>query len=208
MKPVLTAVTLATILIAAPVFAGERTLSQTFAYQGETLYLDVGVGEVEIEAGDGDEVSVEVVLTPAKGSGWLFGGKTDISEVELNTKITEGKRLVLSLNDNDDIKEHWRITLPADAAVSVDMGVGRIATSGLDNSLEIDLGVGEVQVNHSHDYGSISLHSGVGEVNFLRNGQQQPISQALVSQSFQSQSSGTGKLKVDVGVGEVGIQQL
>lgn len=207
MKPVLTAVTLATLLMAVPALAEERTLSQTFAYQGETLYLDVGVGEVEIEAVDGDEVAVEVVLTPSN-AGWLFGGNTDLGDVEISPRITEGKRMVLSLNDNDDLKEQWRIKLPANAAVSVDMGVGRIATSGLDNSLKIDLGVGEVQVNHSHDYGSISLHSGVGEVNYIRNGQQQQVSQTLVSQSFQSQSGGSGKLKVDVGVGEVGIEQL
>lgn len=207
MKPALTAVTLATILMAVPALAEERTLSQTFAYQGETLYLDVGVGEVEIEAVDGDEVAVEVVLTPSN-AGWIFGSNTDFSDVEISPKITEGKRMVLSLNDNDDLKEQWRIKLPAKAAVSVDMGVGRIATSGLDNSLEIDLGVGEVQINHSHDYGSISLHSGVGEVNFIRNGQQQQVSQTLVSQSFQSQSGGSGKLKVEVGVGEVGIEQL
>lgn len=90
MKPVLTAVTLATILMAMPALAEERTLSQTFAYQGETLYLDVGVGEVEIEAVDGDEVAVEVVLTPSN-AGWIFGSNTDFGDVEISPKITEGK---------------------------------------------------------------------------------------------------------------------
>ncbi|WP_372871029.1 hypothetical protein [Shewanella sp.] len=208
MKTALTATTLTVLLLAGSAFAADKTLTQTFNYQGEALSLDVGVGEVEIVAADIQQIQIEVRVEPSDDGFLFFGGRKDVTDVDLQAKLTEGKKLVLRLNDNDDVKEHWRIAIPASAAVNVDMGVGRIETNGLDNSVEIDLGVGEVEVNHSHDYGDISLHSGVGDVSFSHNGQSVEVQRAMVSASYQANAGGQGRLAVDVGVGEVDINKL
>ncbi|AZQ11393.1 MULTISPECIES: hypothetical protein [Shewanella] len=208
MRTALTTATLTALLLAVPAFAADKTLTQSFDYQGETLTLDVGVGEVEIVAADTQQVQIEVRVEPSNDGFLFFGGRKDVSDVDLHAKLTEGKKLTLRLNDNDDVKEHWRISIPASAAINVDMGVGRIETNGLDNSVEIDLGVGEVEVNHSHDYGDISLHSGVGDVSFSHNGQNVEVERAMVSASYQANAGGQGRLAVDVGVGEVDINKL
>lgn len=208
MKKTLTAVALTTLMLTAPVFAGDKTLNQSFDYRGETLMLDVGVGEVEIVAADGNQIEIEVTVEPSDNGFLFFGGRKDVGDVDLNAKHAEGKTLALRLSDNDDVKEHWRISIPASAAINVDMGVGRIETNGMDNSVEIDLGVGEVEVNHSHDYGDISLHSGVGDVSFSQNGKNLDVKRAMVSASYDAKANGSGNLKVDVGVGEVDINQL
>ena len=199
------ALTLTGLLMAAPALAGDKTLTQSFNYQGEVLHLDVGVGEVELIASDSDQIEVRVELEGTKTGFMFFGDKRDVSDVELDVNLKEGTRLSLSLSDNDDVKEQWRIFMPASVAVNLEMGVGRVETRGMDNSLEIDLGVGEVKVNHSHEYADVELTSGVGDVSFSVNGRQAGVQRAMVSASYSARLQGQGNLHVDVGVGEVDV---
>ncbi|MBT1443333.1 hypothetical protein KJI95_02160 [Shewanella sp. JM162201] len=195
-------------LVSLSASAAEKHLSQVFAYQGEALVLDVGVGEVEIVSASDNQFRVDVVVESANSGFLFFSSKKDVSDIELQSELTKGERLALKLTDDDDVKQRWKITLPAEAKVKIDMGVGQITATGLDNSVDIDLGVGEVNVSHSHEYADISLHSGVGEVSYTVNGTEIDVERAMVSQSYQASARGDGALSVDVGVGEVEITKL
>ncbi|MGI2258091.1 hypothetical protein [Shewanella sp. GXUN23E] len=205
MNKFITVVVLTGLLLATQAFADDKLLSQSFDYQGEMLQLDVGVGEVEIIASDRQQVVVEVELTGKKTGFLFFGSEKDVSDIELDVRLNAGNSLALRISDSEDVQEHWRISLPASAKIQMDMGVGRIQTSGMDNSLMIDLGVGEVEINHSHEYGDIELNSGVGDVSYSVNGREVEVKRAMVSASYSAQTRGQGSLHVDVGVGEVDV---
>lgn len=206
-KTKVAAMTLSTLLMAVPALAADKTLTQTFDYQGEALHLNAGVGEVEIFASDSNQIEIEVELDGADTGFLFFGGSKDVSDIELDVDHSQGNRLILELTDSEDVKEHWRISLPAKAVVKLDLGVGRVESNGMDNSMDIDVGVGEVVVKHQHDYGDIELNSGVGDVSYAVDGKQVEVERAMVSASYVAQKAGDGELKVDVGVGEVSISK-
>ncbi|MCL1037268.1 hypothetical protein L2750_08885 [Shewanella submarina] len=205
LKTKIAALTLSGLLISGSALADDKTLTESFDYQGEVLHLDVGVGQVELIASNSDQIEIQVELEGAETGFLFFGDKRDVSDIELDVQLNEGKRLSLSLSDSEDVKEEWRILLPASVAVNLEMGVGRVETRGMDNSLEIDLGVGEVEVNHSHQYDDVELTSGVGDVSFSMNGKKAEVERAMVSASYSASLNGQGNLHVDVGVGEVDV---
>ncbi|QSX36260.1 hypothetical protein [Shewanella sedimentimangrovi] len=204
---------IAAALVMTTAFAGSaladdsRQLSQRYDYQGETLVFDVGVGEAELLASDDNEIRIEVQIEAASGNWLSFWKHVDLEDRELTVK-QKGNRLLLSVNDQDDIKQHWRVYLPKQAPVSLEVGVGQVEITGLVADLDVEVGVGQVSIEHGHAYRRIELHSGVGEVNYSRQGRQQQVERNLVSQNFETLLDGEGDLKVNVGVGEVDVREL
>ena len=182
-----------------------RELHASYPYEGQKLVLDVGVGETVVIASDEQAIRVEVKVESEK-SGWFSWHETDIDGITLEADNRSGK-LVLSLSEQDDVKQTWRVYVPKETAVDIDLGVGEINVEGLASNLTIDVGVGSVQVKHNHTYQDIDLDAGVGEVALYENGQMLDAKRTLVSQSYRAHHAGNGALNVSVGVGEVTIHQ-
>lgn len=181
------------------------TLSDNFQYDGKTVLLDMDVGKAEMIATDEADIRVEVVIKASDGNWLSFWNRSDINDVNLAV-VERDNKLVLKVDNQDDINQDWRVYLPRGAALEVDAGVGEVIVDGLTSSIDVDLGVGRAEIKHQNQYGNIALESGVGEVSVTQNGQRQTVKQSLVSQSYHSQNSNhQAHLFVSVGVGEISV---
>lgn len=202
----LTLVCLFTVLAAPMAMAKDsRTLNGNYPYEGNTITLDVKVGQTQVIASDEQDVRVEVEIEANK-KGWFSWGTVDLSAVTLQAQ-TSDNNLTLSLDDQDDLTQTWTVYVPSSAKVKINLGVGEVVTQGLESSLDIALGVGSVQVAHQHQYRHVELDSGVGEVSVYLGQQSQSVQHNLVSQSYDKSFDGEGELTVSVGVGEVSVRQ-
>jgi len=194
-----------TLAITAVQADTDRTLSQLYSYNGQEVVLDIDVGSAEVFATDEQEIRVEVVVSPTESSWFTFWGSADISGVELDVD-QGGKRITIKLNEQDDIKQEWKIYLPRQAAVNLNVGVGSIEVSNMENDIDIDLGVGHAEVRHEILYHSVSLESGVGEVSVDLQGQAVEVSRHFVRQAYhKEEQTGFGELNVNVGVGQIEV---
>lgn len=157
--------------LAAGAWAGEnRTLEHRTPAAGiERLALDVGVGDVTISAGPGDEIVVRVTLKPRRGGIPFFSssreGRRQVEDASFET-YRDGTTLELSVpapdKEHRKFEERWEITAPARLAVDLDAGVGDVKIMGLSGGITIDAGVGDIEVESAG--GNIEIDGGVGEI--------------------------------------------
>ncbi|WP_299786950.1 hypothetical protein [uncultured Shewanella sp.] len=215
-KKLLTA-TLSSLLVISAAFStlavtsaqadGDRTLSQLYSYNGQEVVLDMDVGSVEIFATDEQEIRVEVVVSQTETSWFTLWGSADIAGVELDVALS-AKRVTLKLSEQDDIKQEWKIYLPRQAAVNLNVGVGNVEVVEMENDIDIDLGVGHAQVKHNVTFAATSLESGVGEVSVRESGKKVAVERNFVRQAYYNEEqSGLGELHVNVGVGQIEIER-
>jgi Putative adhesin len=122
----------------------------------ERVEIDVSVGEVIVEAGSGDETTLEYRTE----SGFL-------RSAEVRQRI-EGNRLVI----DGDCGRSWlplgycradvTLTVPADVDVVASSSAGRVTAIGLEGSADLESSAGEVDV-HDHS-GPLRAHSSAGGV--------------------------------------------
>jgi|GEM_PF-1718933 len=182
-----------------------KSLSQTYAYDGQQVRLDMDIGSAKFIATDEQEIRVEVVVTPSESHWFSLWNSLDIDDVELNV-IEASKEIELKLSEQDDVKQEWVVYLPRQAAVNLNVGVGQVEVSNMENSIDIDLGVGHAEVRHEILYRSVSLESGVGEVSVDLQGQPVAVSRNFVRQTYhKEEQTGFGQLNVNVGVGQIEV---
>ena len=185
--------------------ASAKSLSQTYAYDGQTVLLDMDIGSVKFIATDEQEIRVEVIVTPSESSWFSLWSSLDMDDVELDV-IEASKEIELKLTEQDGVKQEWLVYLPRQAAVDLNVGVGQVEVLNMENSIDIDLGVGHAEIRHEILYRSVSLESGVGEVSVDLQGQQVEVSRHFVRQTYYNEDqTGFGQLNVNVGVGQIDV---
>lgn len=195
-----------TLAITAVQADTDRTLSQLYSYNGQEVVLDIDVGSVEVFATDEQEIRVEVVVSQTETSWFTLWGSVDISGAKLDVD-QNSKRVTLKLNDQDDIKQEWKVYLPRQAAVNLNVGVGSVEVSNMENDIDIDLGVGLAQVKHNIIYAATSLESGVGEVSVEDLGEKVAVERNFVRQAYYNEEhTGFAQLNVNVGVGQIEVE--
>ncbi|HET7922162.1 MAG TPA: hypothetical protein VFM15_05350 [Gammaproteobacteria bacterium] len=153
--------------------AATRTLEGDAATQGVTrLVLHAGVGEMKVTASPDDSVHVRVELEEKSRSFlWFFHWHSDATRQELEhislKQQREGDSLSFRLDypgdlDDDDVKQHWNVQVPARLAVGIDMKVGELKLSGVAGGVEASLNVGEIDVRTPR--GPIKATINVGEI--------------------------------------------
>lgn len=125
-----------------------------------SLLIKAGLGGVTIEAGDGDQLEVEVSLRPRRTTG-LFSPLPDAEQLKLGSKV-RGDQLILGV-DAKNVEEKWRVRLPARllSAVEIKLGVGDVRIEAPARRFEVDVGVGDVGLKVPG--GAISLRVGTGD---------------------------------------------
>ncbi|MPY22743.1 hypothetical protein FM037_06705 [Shewanella psychropiezotolerans] len=182
-----------------------KSLSRTYAYDGQKVLLDMDIGSVKFIATDEQNIRVEVLVTPSESNWFSLWSSLDIDDVELDV-IEASKEIELKLTDQDDVKQEWVVYLPRQAAVNLNVGVGQVEVLNMESSIDIDLGVGHAEIRHEMLYRSVSLESGVGEVSVDLHGQQVEVSRHFVRQTYHSEDqTGFGQLNVNVGVGQIDV---
>lgn len=167
-----------------------------------TIHINIPVGEFILDTHSSNTIELNVEVS-SKNNGWF--SSEDVSDTELSKRI-EDKHVYLQI-DKEDSTQEWVISIPVNANLDLDMGVGEAHIENVQASLNIDVGVGEVELKLSDDnYALIDLDAGVGEVN-LRGFDSVNHKKHMVSESLKWHGKGEHEIEVDVGVGEVDIRR-
>jgi hypothetical protein len=228
----------ATALLAAgtsPAHAAKepRTLSgERPAADIKALRLDARVGEVRVRVGDDDTVAWKVTLEAERG-GWfssLKDARKAIAQAAVEEQVS-GTRLLLATRfpsgtDEDEIREHWEVSVPARFAVDIDMAVGELRIEGVAGGVDADLAVGEMRIDvpagriradvsvgeilidtATPSPGDIELDANVGDVNLLLKGYQVPDERDFgPGAEIDLERDGADDIEASVNVGDVRVK--
>jgi hypothetical protein len=202
----------AALLGSLPAAADEvvRTLDRQFsAADLSGIHLDFPVGGMEVEAGTGRQVRVQLKLEcdsarqsrcveAAKGIEVVAGKSGDRLHVQLKGWPKVGTR---------GLEAHYVVSVPRDLALRAELGVGEMRISGLENDLDADVGVGEITVKMAEStVASVSVDTGVGDANLFAQGRRWESS-GLVSRELKwHEGHGKAAINVDCGVGEAEVR--
>ena len=169
------------------------------------LVLEVPVGEINIKAAKGSDISLVVELEPDED--WL-GRSSDLSDAQISVKENGTTlKLKVDLDDDDDIEQNWTVTMPAEMAASFNLGVGAVEGDDLVSAINVDVGVGEVDISvNTSLYESIKLDAGVGDTSIKGGKGRYERDQVLVTSSSQLHGEGKKELEANVGVGDIEVR--
>lgn len=207
-KPILIAAAL--LLSTLPLSADQtvRTLNERYAAGDvKSLYLDVPVGEVVVQGGNANQVTVEVELECDKD-------KTRCAELAKEVRLVgvrKGDRLQVEVDEwpkgnSRGLEAHVKVSMPRGLALQTDLGVGELRISGVERDVNADVGVGEVSVTMAESaVRSVNLDSGVGETT-LRTAEKKFQGSGMVGKELKwNKGTGSANVRVDCGVGEIGV---
>ena len=207
------ALALATLL-AVPATADEvvRTIEDGRAAGAFTeLYLDFPVGELQIEASDGDRVEWIIELE-CDDDGWGSSSCPDRAERIAVEEELDGDRLELTLEGyskwrNRGLSVRMRMQVPEQLSLWVDMGIGELGIVGMRNDVTVDMGIGEASLRMlADDVGQVALDTGIGETS-LRTPQGRLGSSGLFTSEVDwPGATGEARVRVDLGIGEIDVR--
>jgi hypothetical protein len=201
----------AALASAAHAGSKEREISRTFPLEaGQTLRLELSIGEMRIEGADIDEVQAELRIE------CRWGNEKDceqlLEKADLDSRTTSRRTIIEIVSDSSwrktklEIEGDFRV--PRGAKLEVEMGVGELEIEGLEADLSADLGVGEVSIRFpAAKAGSVGLDAGVGEAELLGAGTfvEGRRSMLVGSEVYWDQGEGEARVRADVGVGEITV---
>lgn len=168
--------------------------------QAQKLYIDVGVGELDVSTYDGDAIKLSVKIEKSR-TNWF--SSVDIEDAYLEQKSTENK-LKFKV-DLDNTTQEWTVLVPRYINMNLSLGVGDVEVNDLSSSLRLDVGVGSADVSlKSENYQRIELDSGVGDA-VLKGFENVYNRRAVVKKEVDWKGDGEHKINVDVGVGDARV---
>lgn len=181
----------------------ERTLTGSYMVSGNTdITLDASVGTVEVSVSKGKTIDVELRLESDNDS-W-FSSNDELEHVLIKNE-RDGNQLRLSAYPDEDMTQHWVISVPQANAIHINLGVGEIKGALPFMNVELDLGVGDVSLRLADgQYGDVSASVGVGDTRLSHFGETDNQRMIVTSESHYR---GEGKVTVnaDVGVGDIAL---
>ncbi len=208
-----TALLLSIALMAGVVPAGADEIIRSFEQQipmggADEIALDFPVGEVTVEAWDNPQVNLEVKIAcnkrtsrceeAAKALRLVYNTSGDRLRVEVKNwpKMSGGKGMHVIA----------KINVPRGLPLWTDLGVGELNVEGTTGDLTVDLGVGEVNVTLPKEaVRSVDLDTGIGEANLNAAGRHYESAGLMARQLTWNEGKGNARVKVDCGVGEIGV---
>lgn len=183
----------------------ERTLNNSYMVSSDTeIHLDATVGTVELSVTDGDAVEVELRVESDDNSWFSSGGEL---EKVLIKGERDGNRLEISATPNDDMSQHWIVSVPKTRWLSVNLGVGEIEGELPFTDVDVDLGVGDISLNLANgEYKRVEASVGVGDTS-LRNFENTQESRMIVTSESSYRGNGAVSVQVEVGVGDVTLSK-
>lgn len=191
-----------------------RDESVALPLQGaRSLKIDVPVGEVHVDATDGDQVETRLVVQCNQRSQRCRDRAAGVHLV--SKRSDDGLALEISEYGRDghhgfhhpDLE--LRLSVPSSLALEIDMGVGELEVEGMEGDVSVDLGVGETRIVMPESaVRSVSIDVGVGEAH-LSPPQPETHRQGFLflgNEVDWKEGAGRARISVDVGVGEASVR--
>ncbi len=189
---------------------GRKLLVETIAAADTTaIAIDFPVGELRVQTGAGNDVLVDLKVECDR---WFRSCAPRLEDVRLVSEIKHGK-LTVEIegwghgHKGGDLEVRGTITVPANRALDIDMGVGELEVAVVSDQLTVDLGVGDVEVRMPVSaVKSVSLEAGVGGTSLrLPSGRVNDENAFVSSEIDWRDGSGASELAVAVGVGDARV---
>ncbi|PCK30857.1 hypothetical protein [Pseudoalteromonas piscicida] len=185
--------------------AETKTITASFPSNGLTeLEVDIAVGKIDLQTYNGDSIEVEILVEPKDSDSWF--GNTDVNDAQLTNKTSTNK-LALEVN-SDDYELSWQVKVPANLALDIEVGVGKIDIDNLNNSADLEVGVGKIKITSTAvDFKEVSLDSGVGKT--AMSGYQNSATSEKSMVGSKTNYTGKGQYSIDaeVGVGNIKLRR-
>lgn len=180
------------------------------AAEFDAVRFDLSVGELEVLAGNGDKIEVEVFAECKRNR---RDCEEALEDIELFDRA-RSKVLAIELEGypkwgKGRIEIEATVRIPADFDFELDMGVGEVNIEGLRGNLDLDLGVGELTIDAKPAHlRSVNLDVGVGDAEIYGSAKHVEGRRSFLvgSEVYWSEGKGDKRIKVDVGVGEVTVR--
>ena len=186
-----------------------RTIQKDLpAEESEWLFIDLPIGELEVRGIDSDEIRLSLkIRCEDRGSSKCRRAAEDI-ELDVD-RHSDGIEIGLDKWPkfrNKGMSLDGYLELPRELVLEVDIGVGEVNVSGMEDDVEIDLGVGEASIEMDESgVRSVSLDAGVGEAT-LRVGGRTIEGSGFIGHGLDWRDGpGRAHIEVDCGVGSVEV---
>ena len=182
--------------------ADEVLRSHRFDTTGiERLHIEHRAGELVLAPAEGDQIEVELRITPNQD--WL-DREGDVADLHLEYSV-RGDRLTLRFGE-DDVRSHMLVRLPRLRQLTIDAGAGEVQGTLPSMETEVQLRAGTVDLGLDRSStGRVDLRARVGDT-AVHGAQNVETSRALLVGSTSS-AAGEGSHRVEAKVlaGEVSV---
>lgn len=174
----------------------------------ERVSLDFPVGEVLVDGWDNQQVDLDVRLECERDT-------RSCREAAQKVRVvynTDGGQIRVEMKDwpkmgGKGLEAHVTVKVPRRLALNADLGVGEMRIAGIEGHLNADLGVGELSVTMPESaVASVNADTGVGEANLTVNGRHYESSGLVAKEIRWTKGTGSSRVQVDCGVGEIDVR--
>jgi hypothetical protein len=204
------ALSLGLVVAGAAVATDRREVTESFALDGAAeVLVEVEIGELTVEASDGDLVEVELDLRCRSSSPAC---ERQLERIDiLEERRSERLRVHfdgITKSTSRRIEVEVTVRVPRVAQVGVDMAIGEVDITGVERDVFVDRGIGEVRLWLLRDsVGSVYLDAGIGEAALYGAESSAESSRPFLVGSELEWEAGDGEAEivVDLGIGEISV---
>jgi hypothetical protein len=197
------------ILLAAPA-AAETVLTTSRSYPTggvRDIRIDFPAGGLEITPTDAEEISVTMTATCRGGSHCQERAEkirliSDIQGGTLSFKLEGPRRKCVT-----GPVVHLEFHVPRSMDVAIEMGAGDLDIGTLAGNVAVQMGAGDIDIrSREQSFGSVNLDVGVGEAHLRRSSRSVEGKGFLSKRLHWDDGAGSGRIDVDLGVGDVDVR--
>lgn len=151
------------VTLPAAAFAADGTFDKTVHLSGSAI-VSISTGSGYIHVSPGSEGEVHIIGHVHSGVGWVFGPRTDVSEVVNHPPIEQMGNIVnIGKHEHlNNISIDYDVTVPKGTQLEANSGSGDLRLLNLDGPLKADTGSGNIDASGLS--GRDSLETGSGDV--------------------------------------------
>lgn len=171
--------------------------------EGQSIYLDFHSGDLEIVAGTGKEVEIEMEIECE----WRRSDCEDVlDDIDIDWRSSK-RRLFLEVEG----LASWRrarvevdatVRIPPTAPLAVEMAAGRLVIDGPTNDVRIDMGAGEIRLSMPESaVDGVAVDVGVGDAKLRSTSEYLSGQRQMLIGSEVRWDDGPGNARIDIELG-------
>jgi len=178
------------------------------ARDAERLVVDIPIGELSVQGSSGDAIEAKVSIDCRFRESRCRELAEDVDLVIRQ----RGSELVLELEGIRSWKSlglelEIEMKAPARLALEVDFGVGELEIAGFENDITVDQGIGELNVRmDSSTVDTVDIDAGIGDAMMRYPGGKLSTAGVFGNDLRWSDGSGSARVLLDLGIGEVDLR--